>query len=231
VPFYGLAVLCLDHPQVQDILPRIQRRHVTYGVSPQADYSARGIHFRGLETSFNAYRRGVRSAASRCVCRARTTCSTASRRSPSPTSSRSRSTSPSRRSRPSTASRGASRSSGVRRAGCLVDDYGHHPAEIRATLDAARRAFPSEDHRVVVAFQPHRYSRTRDLFDDFSRAFNQADVLLVTDIYAAGEAPIEGATPSASCSRSASTATTTRATSTTRRSSPTLESSCAEVTS
>jgi UDP-N-acetylmuramate--alanine ligase len=74
----------------------------------------------------------------------------------------------------------------------LVDDCGHHPAEVRATLDAARRAYPSEDHRVVVAFQPHRYTRTRDLFDDFSRAFNQADVLLVTDIYAAGESAIEG---------------------------------------
>src|SRR6187402_4790 len=58
VPFYGLAVLCLDHPHVQDILPRVQRRHVTYGVSPQSDYAARGIQFRGLETSFNAYRRG-----------------------------------------------------------------------------------------------------------------------------------------------------------------------------
>jgi UDP-N-acetylmuramate--alanine ligase len=70
----------------------------------------------------------------------------------------------------------------------LVDDYGHHPAEIRATLEAARRAFPGDEHRIVVAFQPHRYTRTKDLFDDFTRAFNQADVLLVTDIYAAGEA-------------------------------------------
>src|SRR5262249_9268088 len=75
----------------------------------------------------------------------------------------------------------------------LVDDYGHHPAEIRATIEAAQRAYPGEGHRIVVAFQPHRYTRTRDLFDDFTRAFNQADVLLVTDIYAAGEAPIAGA--------------------------------------
>src|SRR5262249_62384952 len=76
----------------------------------------------------------------------------------------------------------------------LVDDYGHHPAEIHATIEAAQRAFPGEDHRIVVAFQPHRYTRTRDLFDDFTRAFNQADVLLVTDIYAAGENPIQGTT-------------------------------------
>ena len=73
----------------------------------------------------------------------------------------------------------------------LVDDYGHHPAEVEATLDAAQRAY---NRRVVVAFQPHRYTRTRDLFDGFSRAFNKADVVIVTDIYGAGEAPIPGIT-------------------------------------
>ena len=73
----------------------------------------------------------------------------------------------------------------------IVDDYGHHPAEVEATLDAAQRGF---DRRVVVAFQPHRYTRTKLLFDEFTRAFNKADVLVVTDVYAAGEAPIEGAT-------------------------------------
>ena len=73
----------------------------------------------------------------------------------------------------------------------IVDDYGHHPAEIEATLDAAQRGF---DRRVVVAFQPHRYTRTKLLFDEFTRAFNKADVLVVTDVYAAGETPIEGAT-------------------------------------
>jgi UDP-N-acetylmuramate--alanine ligase len=71
----------------------------------------------------------------------------------------------------------------------LVDDYGHHPAEIEATLDAARNAYTQ---RILVAFQPHRYTRTQHLFEDFTRAFNQADVLFVTDIYAAGEAPIPG---------------------------------------
>jgi UDP-N-acetylmuramate--alanine ligase len=71
----------------------------------------------------------------------------------------------------------------------LVDDYGHHPAEIEATLEAARNAY---SQRVLVAFQPHRYSRTQHLFEEFTRAFNQADVLFVTDIYPAGEAPIPG---------------------------------------
>ena len=73
----------------------------------------------------------------------------------------------------------------------IVDDYGHHPAEIEATLDAAQRGF---DRRVVVAFQPHRYTRTKLLFNEFTRAFNKADVVLITDVYAAGERPIEGAT-------------------------------------
>jgi UDP-N-acetylmuramate--alanine ligase len=73
----------------------------------------------------------------------------------------------------------------------VVDDYGHHPAEIEATLDAAQRGF---DRRVVVAFQPHRYTRTQLLFEEFTRAFNKADVVLVTDVYPAGELPIEGAT-------------------------------------
>jgi UDP-N-acetylmuramate--alanine ligase len=73
----------------------------------------------------------------------------------------------------------------------LVDDYGHHPAEVVATLAAARKAF---DGRVLVAFQPHRYTRTQHLFEEFTRAFNQADQVHLLDVYAAGEAPIEGAT-------------------------------------
>ena len=73
----------------------------------------------------------------------------------------------------------------------VIDDYGHHPAEIEATLDAAQNGF---DRRVVVAFQPHRYTRTQSLFEEFTRAFNGADVLVVTDVYSAGEKPIEGAT-------------------------------------
>jgi UDP-N-acetylmuramate--alanine ligase len=76
----------------------------------------------------------------------------------------------------------------------IIDDYGHHPAEVEATLDAAQNGF---DRRVVVAFQPHRYTRTQSLFGDFTRAFNKADVLIVTDVYAAGEAPIAGATSEA----------------------------------
>jgi len=72
----------------------------------------------------------------------------------------------------------------------VVDDYGHHPAEVEVTLEAAQRAYGG---RIVVAFQPHRYTRTRDLFDELTRAFNKADVLFLTEVYAAGEKPIEGA--------------------------------------
>jgi UDP-N-acetylmuramate--alanine ligase len=194
VPFYGLAVLCLDHPHVQDLLPRIPRRHVTYGVSPQADYSARAIQFRGLSTSFNAFRRGeplggftLKMPGAHNVLNCLAAIAVADELEV-----------PLDVTKQALATFGgvARRFTVIGVAGgvTLVDDYGHHPAEIRATLDAAQRAYPREDHRVIVAFQPHRYTRTRDLFEEFTRAFNQADVLLVTEVYAAGEAPIEGAT-------------------------------------
>jgi UDP-N-acetylmuramate--alanine ligase len=192
VPFYGLAILCLDHPHVQDILPKIQRRHVTYGVSPQSDYSARGIQFRGLTTSFNAYRRGeplggftVRMPGAHNVLNCLATIAVADELEV-----------PLDVTKQALATFGgvARRFSivGVVDDVTMIDDYGHHPAEVRATIEAAQRAFPGDDRRIVVAFQPHRHTRTRDLFADFTRAFNQADVLLVTDIYAAGEAPIPG---------------------------------------
>jgi UDP-N-acetylmuramate--alanine ligase len=79
----------------------------------------------------------------------------------------------------------------------LIDDYGHHPTEIRATLEAVRQAYPGR--RVVLAFQPHRYTRTRDLLDDFAAVLATADVLLVSEVYAAGEAPIAGADGRAIC--------------------------------
>ena len=189
VPFYGLAVMCLDHPHVQAILPRIGRRHVTYGMSPQADYSARRVQHHGLSTRFLAYRRGealgefeVNMPGTHNVLNTLAVIAVADELEV-----------PLDVTKQSLATFG-----GVARrftiigepAGItLVDDYGHHPAEIEATLDAAQRAY---GRRVVVAFQPHRYTRTRDLFEGFTRAFNKADVVLVTDVYAAGEAPIAG---------------------------------------
>jgi UDP-N-acetylmuramate--alanine ligase len=189
VPFYGLSVLCLDHPHVQDLLPRVHRRHVTYGLSSQAAYAARGISYRGLSTSFVAYRRAeplgeftVRMPGEHNVLNTLAAIAVADELEvPLDVMKEALAT-----------FHGVARRfsivdqvEGV----TLVDDYGHHPAEIEATLAAARNAY---DHRILVAFQPHRFTRTESLWDDFTRAFNRADILLVTDIYAAGEKPIAG---------------------------------------
>jgi UDP-N-acetylmuramate--alanine ligase len=199
IPFYGLAVLCVDHPHVQAILPRVARRHVTYGVSRHADYSAKNVEFSGLSTHFEVVRRGeslgrftVKMPGHHNVLNALSVVAVADELEV-----------------PFDVVRGAIggfhgvqrrftvvaqpslERNGARGDVMIVDDYGHHPAEIEATLDAAQRGF---DRRVVVAFQPHRYTRTHSLFDDFTRAFNKADLVLVTDVYPAGEKPIPGAT-------------------------------------
>jgi UDP-N-acetylmuramate--alanine ligase len=189
VPFYGLAVLCLDHPSVQELLPRIGRRHVTYGLSPQADYSARAVGFHRLRTSFVAYKHGrafgefvVQMPGQHNVLNCLAAIAVADELEvPLDVMKEALAT-----------FRGVARrftivaeTAGV----ALVDDYGHHPAEVVATLAAARKAF---DGRVIVAFQPHRYTRTHHLFEEFTRAFNQADRVFLLDIYAAGESPIAG---------------------------------------
>jgi UDP-N-acetylmuramate--alanine ligase len=199
VPFYGLAILCVDHPDVQEILPRLERRTVTYGISRQADYRAKNVTFDGLSVRFEAYRRrdsigsfGLHMPGAHNVLNALAVIAVADELEV-----------------PLDVVREALESFGgvqrrftvighpkLARKGkhgdvMVVDDYGHHPAEIEATLDAAQRGF---DRRVVVAFQPHRYTRTQLLFEEFTRAFNKADVVLVTDVYPAGELPIEGAT-------------------------------------
>lgn len=190
VPFYGLAVLCLDHPQVQQMLPKIRRRHVTYGLGQQADYSARDLRIEGTTTHFRAFRHGedigefsVRLPGQHNVLNTLAAIAVADELEV-----------------PFDVLRDALGSfHGVARrfsvvdephGVALVDDYGHHPAEIRATLAAARRAYPG---KVRVAFQPHRYSRTQSLFEEFAQAFNDADEVLLADVYAAGESPIEGA--------------------------------------
>jgi UDP-N-acetylmuramate--alanine ligase len=195
VPFYGLCVLCIDHPAVQELLPRIGRRHVTYGVSRQADYRAQNARFEGIVTRFDAFRRSeplgefvVQMPGAHNVLNALAVIAVADELEV-----------PLDVTREALAGfHGVQRRFTVigqpalgERDVMIVDDYGHHPAEIEATLDAARRGF---DRRVVVAFQPHRYTRTKHLFDEFTRAFNKADVLVVTEVYPAGERPIEGAT-------------------------------------
>jgi UDP-N-acetylmuramate--alanine ligase len=190
VPFYGLVVACLDHPHVQEILPRIEKRVSTYGLTAQADYRALSPRLEGLTAKFRVSRRGqdlgefeVKMPGIHNVLNALATIVVADElRVPHDTV------------REALATFG-----GVQRRFTIigeqdgitvVDDYGHHPAEVMATLEAAQRAY---GRRIVVAFQPHRYTRTHHLFDELSRAFNRADVLLVSDVYAAGEQPIPGA--------------------------------------
>ena len=190
VPFYGLAVLCLDHPAVQHLIPRIGKRHVTYGLSPQADFRADEVVLSAFSARFQVLHKGERlgevqlkMVGAHNVLNALATCAVAHELGI-----------PFARTQEALASfAGVQRRFTVRgEAGgvLVVDDYGHHPAEIKATLAGARASFPQR--RLVVAFQPHRYSRTRDLLGEFATAFNDAEVVMLADIYAAGEEPIEG---------------------------------------
>ncbi len=189
VPFYGSAVLCLDQPNIQQMIPLIEKRVVTYGLESGADLTARRLAFSGLQSRFEILHRGKALGAATIQVPGRHNVLNA------------------------LAAVGVgldlevpferiqqalSGFAGVQRrfqirgeaAGVLVvDDYGHHPAEIRATLAAAKAGF---DRRVITVFQPHRYTRTQHLRQEFLTAFYQSDVLIVMDIYAAGEAPIPG---------------------------------------
>lgn len=194
VPFYGLAVLCLDNDNVADVIPRINKRFITYGLSTQADFRACDIKLSGLATSFVVQYRGerlgeisFRMPGAHNVLNALAAVAVAMELNVSF----------------SVIQEGFREFGGVGRRFqvkgeindiMVVDDYGHHPAEIRATLAAAKGGW---DRRLVVIFQPHRYSRTKELFDEFVKAFHDADVLLLTDIYAAGEQPMEGITAEA----------------------------------
>ena len=190
VPFYGLAVLCLEDRNVAEIIPRVQKRFVTYGLSSQADIRATHVKLDGFTTTFTAHYKGYRMGevtfsmpGAHNVLNALACIAVAMELDvPFPK-----------------IQEGFAQFGGVGRRFqvkgevddiMVVDDYGHHPAEIRATLAAAKSGWP--ERRLVVAFQPHRYTRTKELFDEFVTAFYDADVLVLTDIYAASEQPIEG---------------------------------------
>ena len=189
VPFYGLNVLCLDHPNVQALLPHVGKRVVTYGTSHTADYRLEGVTLDGFSTRFHAFRHEqalgeftVRMVGAHNAMNALAVIAVAEEMEiPLPVV------------RTALAEfAGVQRRFTVRgeaRGIMVVDDYGHHPAEVMATLAGARRAF---GRRLVVIFQPHRYTRTRDLLSEFATAFNDADVLVVLGIYAASEEPIPG---------------------------------------
>ncbi|MET0412091.1 MAG: UDP-N-acetylmuramate--L-alanine ligase [Polyangiaceae bacterium] len=191
VPFYGLSVLCLDHPHVRDLLPKITRRYVTYGRSRQADFVAENVRYAGLETLFRVRHRDellgefkVRMPGEHNVLNCLAVIAIADELAvPIDVVKQALAT-----------FRGVARRFTVVAQPhdiALVDDYSHHPVEIQAALNAARNAY---SQRVIVAFQPHRYTRTHNLFHEFSTAFDQADAVFVSDVYAAGETPIEGAT-------------------------------------
>jgi len=193
VPFYGAAVLCLDDPQVQAVIPHVKRRRVTYGLSAQADVSAHNIRFdQGFGSTYSVWRGSdavgditlrvpglhnvYNSLAAIAVgfeldvpferiAEALGNFTNADRRF---------------------------QFKGEEQGVIVVDDYGHHPTEIKATLAAAK--IGSAGRRIVVLFQPHRFTRTRDQMEEFARSFNNADALYVADIYAASEDPIDGVT-------------------------------------
>ncbi len=197
IPFYGLAVLCLDNEAIQDIIPRIKKRYTTYGMNSQADYQIRDVEFKDQKSKFSVYYDGKQlgeiqlnlpgihnvynATASIAVAmeldiafdhikEALETVDGVQRRL---------------------------EMKGEKNGVTVIDDYGHHPTEIKTTLQALEENWP--DRRKVVVFQPHRYTRTQALFDDFTRAFYQSDLLVVLPIYSAGEKIIEGVTSQSLC--------------------------------
>ena len=198
IPFYGFAAVCLDHPEVQAMAARVQnRRLVTYGTNPQAQVRASGITMSADGARFDVAVE-VRDAepiiyeqlhlpmtGRHNVLNALAAVAVARELGVAPEAIRA----------------GLAGFSGVKRrftttgvAGGVrvVDDYGHHPVEIAAVLAAAREVQDGTSGRVIAVVQPHRYTRLRDLFDEFCSCFNDADMVIVADVYAAGEAPIEG---------------------------------------
>ena len=197
LPFYGVVVLCVDDANVREIAPQIAKPIVTYGLA--ADAQLRAIDVANAAGRMRFVARAARSAGSRrssSISRACTTCATRSPRS----RSGARSASPD-----AAIAKALAEFRGVGRrfqrygdvaladggAYTLIDDYGHHPVEMAATIDAARGSFPGR--RLVLAFQPHRYTRTRDLFEDFVKVLSTVDVLVLVDVYPAGEPPIVAA--------------------------------------
>jgi UDP-N-acetylmuramate--alanine ligase len=195
VPFYGSAVLCLDDPPLQDILARVERRVVTYGLSPNAQVSARDVRLGPGGASYTAVAGGqalgrmeLRVPGAHNVLNSLAAVAVGLDLDV-----------PFEKVRAGLADfTGVDRRfqhRGEKGGVMVIDDYGHHPTEIRATLEALRTVAGAR--RCVVLFQPHRYTRTQHLWVEFCRAFMQADILFLTDVYAAGEAPIEKVTAQA----------------------------------
>jgi UDP-N-acetylmuramate--alanine ligase len=192
VPFFGMSALCLDNDGVQAILPNLTKRYTTFGIASQATYRARHIRHGGMTTRFVAWRRadelgevslpmpGAHNVLNALGVLAMTDFLAIPF---------------------DVYARALSHFEGVARRFTvrgevggitIVDDFGHHPAEVRATLSGAKHAFGGR--RLVAAFQPHRFTRTRDQLGEFAHAFHDADKVVICDIFAAGEKPIDGVT-------------------------------------
>jgi UDP-N-acetylmuramate--alanine ligase len=196
LPFYGVAVLCIDDPVIRELLPEVSRQVITYGFAEDADYRITDLEARGLSTRFTVLRPGgavplpvtLNMPGSHNVLNATAAVAVACDEGLADAAMQ----------------KGLETFAGVGRrftqlgdiafpAGkaLLVDDYGHHPTEVKATLESARQAWP--DRRVVMVYQPHRFTRTRDLYEDFVAVLSRCDVLVLLDVYPAGEDPIAGA--------------------------------------
>jgi UDP-N-acetylmuramate--alanine ligase len=203
LPFYGVAVMCIDDAVVRDIIPSISRSVITYGIdSSDADYRAENIVQRGMMVSFLAKRPGglsdlqvsLNMPGKHNVLNALAAIAVATDEGVADEA----------------IVNGLGKFAGVGRRfqvygdypiACgevmLVDDYGHHPREVEAVIDAIRLGWP--ERRLVMVYQPHRYSRTCDLYEDFVRVLSRVDVLLMLDVYSAGETPIPGADSRSLC--------------------------------
>ena len=202
LPFYGVAVVCIDCPVIRSLLPEIKRQVITYGFSDDADYQAINVRQQGMKTTFEVLRRGdhetvkvtLNLPGQHNVLNALATFATASDEGVPDL----------------VIAEGLGQFTGVgrrfqvlgefatqERSVMLVDDYGHHPTEVDVTIQAVRDGWA--DKRLVMIFQPHRFSRTRDLYEDFVDVLSKVDVLIIMDVYAAGEEPIPGADSRALC--------------------------------
>ena len=201
LPFYGLAVLCVDDPELRDLLPQLTRPVRTYAIEQAADVRAVNVRQQGLQMHFDVEREGhaplpvtLNLPGHHNVLNALAAIAIATELEVDDAAIQ----------HALESFQGIGRRFQVygelatpRGQVLLVDDYGHHPREVAATLAAVRGGWP--ERRLVLAFQPHRYSRTRDLFEDFAQVLSEVDVLLVMEVYAAGEEVIPGADGRALC--------------------------------
>ncbi len=201
LPFYGQAIMCLDDSVVRELIPRVSRQVITYGFSEDADVRIENYRQEGQQGKFTVIRRdkaplditlnipgrhnALNASAAIAVATEDNICDEAILTAMAGTQGTGR-----RFEHLGEFETGKGKV-------MLVDDYGHHPSEVDVTIEAARAGWP--DKRLVMIFQPHRYSRTRDLYDDFANVLEKVDLLIMLEVYSAGEKPIKGADSRALC--------------------------------